>query len=239
MLWRMNQMKNMEHMAAGLAHDFNNMLQGVVGALDIMQKRIGQGRVDEIADLVETALVLLRRTAALTHSLLAFCRPEAVEMNRLCANEVIQSMESLLRCTVGDQMEVKLELGKGLPPIACDRHQLENALLNLVVNARDAMPHGGDVVVRTSCGDQAMKEADSARQCIGIIVADTGVGMTPDVVEHAFDPFYTTKCKGRGSGLGLAMVKCFVDRLGGQLALKSVVGKGTKITLYLALIPQR
>jgi signal transduction histidine kinase len=228
------KMEVMEHMATGLAHDFNNMLHGVVGALDMMQSRIGQGRADDIADLVQVALTSLRRTAALTHSLIAFWRPQPVEVNLVSVNAVIESMESLLRCTLGDEIQVQLALTGELPSVACDQHQLENALLNMVVNARDAMPHGGELVVTTSWVDQAPEEAgEMRRRFLVISVADTGFGMAPDVAERAFDLFYSTKRASRGTGLGLAMVKCFVDRLAGQVRIRSVVGEGTTITLYL------
>jgi signal transduction histidine kinase len=228
------KMEVMEYMATGLAHDFNNMLHGVVGALDMMQTRIGQGKTDEIAELVQVALASLGRTAALTRSLIAFWRPRHTEVNLVSVNAVMESMESLFRCTLGDEIEVEFALTGELPLIACDQHQLENALLNIVVNARDAMPHGGKLVVRTSWVDQDSAEIDGMRRrFIEISVADTGGGMTPDVAHHAFDLFYTTKREGRGTGLGLAMVKCFVDRFAGQVKLKSDLGEGTTITLYL------
>jgi signal transduction histidine kinase len=226
----------MAGMAIGLAHDFNNMLYGVVGALEMMQVRIRQGSTDEIADLVQVAMASLRRTAALTHTLLALWRPQPPEMNLVCVNEVIESMVSLLRCTVGDDIEVKLALAWGLPLVVCDQHQLENAILNMAINARDAMPDGGELIVRTSCIDQdAHEPADVHRRFIGICVADTGSGMSPDVAARAFDLFYTTKRQSRGTGLGLAMVKCFVDCFGGQVKLQSAVGEGTAITLYLPM----
>jgi signal transduction histidine kinase len=224
----------MEHMATGLAHDFNNMLHGVVGALDMIQTRIQQGKTDEIAELVQVALASLRRAAALTHSLIAFWRPRHTEVNLVSVNAVMESMESLLRCTLGDEIEVEFALTRELPLITCDQHQLENALLNMIVNARDAMPYGGELVVRTSWVDQDSEETGRMRRrFIEISVADTGCGMTPDVVQHAFDLFYTTKREGRGTGLGLAMVKCFVDRFAGQVKLQSALGEGTTITLYL------
>jgi signal transduction histidine kinase len=229
-----HKMEVMGHMASGLAHDFNNMLHGVVGALDMMQTRVGQGRTDEIADLLQIALASLRRTAALTHSLLAFWRPQSVELRPVCVNAVIASMEDLLRCTLGDEINVELALVKEITTIVCDSHQLENALLNMVVNARDAMPKGGRLAIRTFCVDHGTEQRDpSRRRCVGLCVADTGSGMAPDVVEHAFDPFFTTKQGGGGTGLGLAMVKGFVDQFGGQIKLNSVVGEGTTVTLYL------
>lgn len=143
-------------------------------------------------------------------------------------------MKSLVRCMLGDDVAVEFALTTGLPLVWCDDHQLENALLNIVVNAKDAMPHGGNLLIETSCVNQDEQENSSAcGQLIGICISDTGVGMTADVVEHAFDPFYTTKPKGRGTGLGLAMVKCFVDRFAGQVRVRSAAGEGTTIALYL------
>jgi signal transduction histidine kinase len=221
-------------MAVGLAHDFNNMLCGVVGALEMMQVRIGQGSADEIGDLVQVAMASLRRATVLTHTLLALWRPQPLEMNLVCVNEVIESMGGLLRCTVGDEIEVKLALAWALPLIVCDQHQLENAILNMAINARDAMPDGGELIVKTSCIDQDGDEpGDAHRRFIGICVADTGSGMSPDVAARAFDLFYTTKRRSRGTGLGLAMVKCFVDCLGGQVKLQSAIGEGTAATIYL------
>jgi signal transduction histidine kinase len=230
-----HKMEVMGHMASGLAHDFNNMLHGVVGALDMMQTRIGQGRTDEIADLLRIALASLKRTAALTHSLLAFWRPQSVELKPVCVNAAIASMEDLLRCTLGDEINVEFALAREIPTIVCDPRQLENALLNMVVNARDAMPNGGRLAIRTFCVDRGAELMDpSRRQCVGLCVADTGAGMAPDVVKHAFDPFFSTKQGRGGTGLGLAMVKGFVDQFGGQIRLNSVVGEGTTMTLYLS-----
>jgi signal transduction histidine kinase len=224
----------MGHMAAGVAHDFNNMLYGVVGALDLMQTRVGQGRMDDLSDLLQTARISLRRTAALTHSLLAFWRPRPVELKAICVDTEIVSMESLLRCTIGDEIALEFALTSGLPSIVCDLHQLENALLNMVVNARDAMSHGGKIVIRTFWADYNAEETDPlGRRCVGICVADTGQGMPPDIAQHAFEPFYTTKPKGRGMGLGLTMIKYFIEQAGGQVKLKSSLGNGTTITLYL------
>jgi len=229
-----DKMEVMEHIAGGFAHDFINRLQVVVCALDMLQVRIEQGRADEVANLVQTAAASLRRTATLTRSFLAFWRPQPFEVNLVSVNTVIASMESLVRCTLGEDVIVEFALTTGLPLVSCDDHQLENALLNLIVNAKDAMPHGGSLVIETLCVNQDGEEKNApCGQLIGIRISDTGVGMTPDVVEHAFDPFYTTKPKGRGTGLGLAMVKCFVDRFAGQVRVRSAAGEGTTIALYL------
>ena len=228
------KMEIMEHMAAGVAHDFNNMLLGVVGALDLMQTRVGQGRIDELFDLLQSTRMSLRRTAALTHSLLAFWRPRRVELQRVCINSEIGSIESLLRCTIGDDIALEFQPTAGLPSIVCDPHQFDNALLNMVVNARDAMSHGGKVVIRTFWADCDAEEIDLlGPRCVGICVADNGEGMPPDVVQHAFDPFYTTKQGRRGTGLGLTMIKYFTEQVGGQVKLESSLGNGTTITLYL------
>jgi signal transduction histidine kinase len=221
-------------MAAGVAHDFNNMLHGVVGALDLMQTRVGLGQIDELSELLQTAQMSLRRTAAFTHSLLAFWRPRSVELKLVCVNAEIASIEGLLRCTIGDEIVLEFQPTTGLPSIECDPHQLENALLNMVVNARDAMSHGGKIIIRTFWADLDVEEIDPLRRrCVGICVADNGEGMPPDVMQHAFDPFYTTKQGGRGMGLGLTMIKHFVEHVGGQVELESSLGNGAAITLYL------
>jgi signal transduction histidine kinase len=221
-------------MTVGLAHDLNNMLQGVAGALDVMQTRIDRGQTGEISDLLQLAQMSLHRTSAFTHSLLAFSRPHRPDLKPVDVNKVITAMEPLLRFTLGDRVEFALALAEGPSSTVCDPHQLENALLNLVINAHDAMPDGGRLVIETYHAELGAERANLRQgRYIGIRVSDTGSGMAPEVAEHAFEPFYTTKPAGRGTGMGLTMIKDFVERFRGCVELKSALGEGTSIMLYL------
>jgi signal transduction histidine kinase len=228
-----HKMEALGQMAAGLAHDFNNMLQGVVGALDIMQTRINLGQTGDLGGLLEVALMSLNRTASFTQSLLAFARPHSPDFGPVGVNAVIRSMRALLKCTVGERISLELILADGLSPAVCDPHQLENAVLNLAINARDAMPNGGKLVIETCHADLVSMQMGRTGRYINIRVADTGLGMSPDVADRAFDPFYTTKPAGSGTGLGLAMTKHFVERYRGCVNIQSDVGRGTSINLYL------
>ena len=221
-------------MTVGLAHDLNNMLQGVAGALDVMQTRIDRGQTSEISDLLQLAQMSLHRTSAFTHSLLAFSRPHRADLKPVAVNKVIAAMEPLLRFSLGDRIEFALELAEGASLTVCDPHQLENAVLNLTINARDAMPGGGRLVIETYHAELAAERANLRQgRYIGIRVSDTGSGMSPEVAEQAFDAFYTTKPAGRGTGMGLTMIKDFVERFRGYVELKSVLGQGTSIMLFL------
>lgn len=228
-----HKMAAVGQMPGGLAHDFNNLLQGVVGALDVVQRRIDQGRTEELAYPLDAALKSLNRAAALTHRLLAFSRPHALDLEPVDINAVIASMEALLTSALGDRIELDLVLIEALPPTMCDPHQLENAVLNLAINARDAMPHGGRVMIETFCAEPGERAGQPRGRYVGVRVADTGVGMTPYVAARAFDPFYTTKSPGRGTGLGLAMIRHFVEQFRGSVSVESAVGEGTSVTLYL------
>jgi signal transduction histidine kinase len=221
-------------MAGGIAHDFNNLLQSVAAALEVMQKRIDQGRTGELAYPMDLAHMSLTRAADLTHRLLAFSRPHEVEPQSVEVDAIIATMEALLRCTLGPKVDLRLVLGGGDGSTRCDLHQFENVLLNLAINARDAMPDGGKLVIETFAATLCYDQGDlRRRRCIGICVADSGIGMPREVVERAFDPFYTTKPEGRGTGLGLALTKRFVDQCDGCINIESVVGQGTTISLYL------
>jgi signal transduction histidine kinase len=228
------KMEAVGQMAAGLAHDFNNLLQGVGLALDTMQQRLNQGRTEEIASLVTAALTSVNKAGALTHRLLAFSRPHAVNWTPVGVNSVIASLETMLTWTLGDRIELEFILADDLATTICDPHQLENAVLNLAINAKDAMPNGGKLVIETFHADLSTQRPDLRKgRYVGICVSDNGTGMRPDVAKRAFDPFYTTKPAGRGTGLGLAMTKQFVEQFDGGVNIVSVVGRGTSIMLYL------
>ncbi len=238
---QLRQAQKMEvvgQLTSGIAHDFNNLLQGVIGALELVQLRANAGRVDGIAHFVRSALASANRAAALTHRLLAFSRRQPLDPKPLQANPLIQSMAELLQRTLGENIFLDFDLAPGLWTTLCDPNQLENALLNLVINAADAMPAGGRLTVRSRNVDidevKAQRWQDVAPgQYICVAVCDTGEGMPNDVLERAFDPFFTTKQPGQGTGLGLSMVYGFAHQSKGQCDIQSKAAEGTTVRIYL------
>ncbi len=221
-------------LTGGIAHDFNNMLTGVLGALDLIQRRIAAGRVGEIDRYIHVAVTSANRAAALTHRLLAFARRQSLNNRNVDVNHMVTSMEELLRRTTGESIELSIELERDLRQTHTDEHQLENALLNLVINARDAMPEGGQLIVRSRNVDiRAPQGLVSPGDYVQLSIEDTGCGMAADVIERAFDPFFTTKPIGQGTGLGLSMVYGFIKQAGGHVVIDSAEGRGTRINLYL------
>lgn len=231
------KMEAVGQLTGGLAHDFNNLLAGISGALERIAARIDQGRVNELDKFIIAAQGAVRRAAALTHRLLAFSRqqtlaPKAVNMNRL-----VGGMLELIQRTVGPGIQVEMVGMSGLWATMVDPSQLENSLLNLCINARDAMPSGGRITIETGnrwidregARQQDMQEG----QYVSLCVSDNGTGMTPDVIEKAFDPFFTTKPIGQGTGLGLSMIYGFAKQSGGHVKIYSEVGEGTMVCLYL------
>jgi PAS domain S-box-containing protein len=232
------KMEAVGQLTGGIAHDFNNLLQGIVGSLDIVQKRLADGRLSEIQRYINGAMTSANRAAALTHRLLAFSRRQALDPKPLKANPLIVSMEDLLLRTLGERIELELALSSDLWPTHCDHNQLENSILNLAINARDAMPDGGKLRIETS--NVALEPANLAGNrdvdpgdyiCLSVI--DTGTGMTPEVLARAFDPFFTTKPIGQGTGLGLSMIYGFARQSDGFAKISSKVGGGSRIDLYL------
>jgi signal transduction histidine kinase/ActR/RegA family two-component response regulator len=237
---KLRQSQKMEavgQLTGGLAHDFNNLLTGIVGSLELMQTRIRQGRNGDLSRYITAAMTSANRAAALTHRLLAFSRRQTLDPRLIQANELIVGIEDLLRRTVGPGITLETVLPANIGPILCDPNQLENALLNLVLNARDAMPGGGALRIETANLrlDQAFADQrDLARgDYVTLSVSDTGSGMEPEVVARAFDPFFTTKPLGQGTGLGLSMTYGFVKQSGGQVRIHSQPGLGTTVLLYL------
>ncbi len=221
-------------LTGGIAHDFNNMLTGVLGALDLIQRRIAAGRVSEIDRYIEAAMSSANRAASLTHRLLAFARRQSLNTRPVDVNRMVMSMEELLRRTIGESIELEIDLHSALHLTNTDEHQLENALLNLVINARDAMPDGGRVLIQTEAVHvAALHDALTPGDYVRLSVQDTGTGMSGEVIARAFDPFFTTKPIGQGTGLGLSMVYGFINQTGGQVQIDSVEGHGTSIDLYL------
>ncbi|MGR4973725.1 PAS domain-containing protein [Pseudomonas sp. LARHCG127] len=232
------KMEAVGQLTGGIAHDFNNMLTGILGSLDLMQRYIAAGRAAEIGRFTEAAVSSANRAAALTHRLLAFSRRQSLDRKPLDANELVRSLEDLLSRTTGDHIVLRLQLANELWPVSTDASQLENALLNLVINARDAMPEGGELIVETANvyldgTDINSLEPVKAGDYVMIAVSDNGSGMTPAVLAKAFDPFFTTKPIGQGTGLGLSMIYGFAQQSGGHLNLDSVPGQGTRVQLYL------
>ncbi len=230
------KMEAVGQLTGGLAHDFNNLLTGVSGGLELIQLRISQGRSGEIGKYVEMAQAATRRAAALTHRLLAFSRRQTLDPKPTSINRLIASMDEFLRRSVGPSIELEVVGSAGLWTALIDPNQLENALLNLCINARDAMPDGGRITIETA---NRWLDAGAARardippgQYVALSVSDTGTGMSPETIERAFDPFYTTKPLGEGTGLGLSMIYGFVRQSGGQVRIYSELGQGTTLTLY-------
>ncbi|WP_338663750.1 PAS domain-containing protein [Pararoseomonas sp. SCSIO 73927] len=231
------KMEAVGQLTGGIAHDFNNLLTGIVGSLELLRTRIAQGRFGQVERYVAAAQGAADRAAALTHRLLAFSRRQTLDPKPTGANRLIQGMEELIRRTMGPAIEVETVLAVGLWPTLCDPHQLENAILNLAINARDAMPGGGRLTIETAnswIDDRAARERDmEPGQYVTVCVTDTGTGMPPEVVARAFDPFFTTKPVGQGTGLGLSMIYGFARQSGGQVRIYSEPGQGTTMRLYL------
>jgi len=231
------KMEAVGQLTGGIAHDFNNLLTGIIGSLDLLQVRLRQGRTTEIDRYVAAAQGASKRAAALTHRLLAFSRRQTLDPKQTDVNRLVIGMEELIRRTVGPQIAVEVVTAGGLWSTLIDSSQLENALLNLCINARDAMPEGGRITIETAnkwLDERAAKDRDlPPGQYLSLCVTDNGTGMTPDVIARAFDPFFTTKPIGQGTGLGLSMVYGFVRQSGGQVRIYSEVGHGTTMCLYL------
>jgi signal transduction histidine kinase/DNA-binding response OmpR family regulator len=223
-------------LTGGLAHDFNNLLAAVGGSFTLIQRRLADGKPGA-ERYIEAGQDAVRRAATLTQRLLAFSRQQHLDPKPLDANRLIAGMEELIRRTVGPGIEVEVVGAGGLWPAKIDGPQLESALLNLCINARDAMaPDGGKLTIETAnkwLDDRNAHERDlPTGQYISICVSDTGTGMPPDVIDKVFEPFFTTKPVGQGTGLGLSMVYGFVRQSGGQVRIYSEVGKGTTMCLY-------
>ena len=230
------KMEAVGQLTGGIAHDFNNLLQGIIGSLDRVQHRINQGRINDVDRFLKAAIESANRAAGLTHRLLAFSRRQTLDPRPLDANRLIGGMEDLIRRTMGPNVAIEVVGAGGLWPMFVDGSQLENSLLNLCINARDAMPSGGKLTIETAnkwLDERSARERNlPPGQYVSLCVSDSGIGMPPDVIEHAFDPFFTTKPLGRGTGLGLSMIYGFVRQSGGQVRVYSEVGQGTTMCLY-------
>ena len=231
------KMEAVGQLTGGIAHDFNNLLTGIVGSLDLLQTRLDQGRTDNVARYINAAMTSANRAAALTHRLLAFARRQPLIPKSVDANQLVVSLEDLLRRTIGETIDLNIVAANDLWLTLCDPNQLESALLNLAINARDAMPGGGKLTLSTENvrldGATADSPALSPGDYICIAVSDTGTGMSAEVAARAFDPFFTTKPIGQGTGLGLSMIYGFARQSNGHATIDSRLGQGTSVKLYL------
>src|SRR4030088_2558884 len=236
-LLQSQKMEAVGQLTGGIAHDFNNLLTGIVGSLDLLQTRLNQGRTENVARYINAAMTSANRAAALTHRLLAFARRQPLIPKSVDANQLVVSLEDLLRRTIGETIDLEITASDDLWGTLCDPNQLESALLNLAINARDAMPDGGRLTIATANARFDSVTADTPTLlpgdyiCIG--VTDTGVGMSAEVAARAFDPFFTTKPIGQGTGLGLSMIYGFARQSNGHVTIDSKIGRGTSVKLYL------
>jgi signal transduction histidine kinase len=231
------KMEAVGQLTGGLAHDFNNLLTGITGSLELLQTRVRQGRTGDLERYINAAQGAAKRAAALTHRLLAFSRRQTLDPKPTDLNRLVADMEEMIRRTVGPAIALETVTTARVWSTLVDPNQLENALLNLCINARDAMPEGGRLTIETAnrwLDERAAKLRDlPAGQYVSLCVSDNGAGMTPDIVRRAFDPFFTTKPLGQGTGLGLSMIYGFARQSGGQVRIYSEVGQGTMVCIYL------
>jgi signal transduction histidine kinase/CheY-like chemotaxis protein len=242
---RLRQAQKMEavgQLTGGIAHDFNNMLQGIVLPLQVIRRRLEQRRYDGLDGYVEAGITSARRAASLTQRLLAFSRRQPLDEKVADVATSIRTVEPLLRTTCGENVELGVELPAGLWPVRTDTHQFESSLLNLVINARDAMPHGGSITLRAAnltLAADVLEGTDLPEgDYVEVGIADTGVGMPPEVLARVFDPFFTTKPIGQGTGLGLSMVYGYSRQSGGYVTVDSTEGVGTVVRLRLPRSPE-
>jgi PAS domain S-box-containing protein len=235
---KLRQSQKMEavgQLTGGIAHDFNNLLAGIIGSLELMQRRIDAGRYNDLGRYNSVAMTSASRAAALTQRLLAFSRQQSLEPELLDPRKVVADLEEMIRRSVGPSIVVEC-LFRTTDRIRCDLNQLENALLNLAINARDAMPNGGRlelqvdrcVIDETPSSDKMLPPGSY----VSISTTDSGTGISPEILSRIFDPFFTTKKLGEGTGLGLSMIYGFTQLSGGQVRVHSSLGVGTTVTLY-------
>ena len=231
------KMEALGQLTGGIAHDFNNMLGVIMGALDLVKRRIAKGDY-AVERFLDAATIASERAATLTQRLLAFARQQPLSPQPLDANKMIAAMSDLLHSTLGEHIQIETVTAAGLWTVHVDSQQLENAILNVAINGRDAMPDGGKLTIET--GNTHLDEAYCAQnpevrpgQFVLIAVTDTGVGMSPDIAARVFDPFFTTKPTGKGTGLGLSQVYGFIKQSSGHVKIYSEPGSGTTVKIYL------
>lgn len=232
------KMEAVGQLTGGIAHDFNNMLTGIIGSLELLRRRLARGRTEDLDSLIDLGVTSANRAAGLTHRLLAFSRRQSLDSKPVQMNALVTSMGELLQRSINESIQLDMQLSDQLWVAEADPNQLESALLNLVLNARDAMPDGGQLVVNTFNQhlDQGFTEAHGNLQSgdyVVLSVTDTGCGMPQSTMNRAFDPFFTTKPIGQGTGLGLSMIYGFSKQSGGHVTIQSEVDNGTTVNLYL------
>jgi len=233
-LRQVQKMEAVGQLTGGIAHDFNNMLAVVVGGIDLAQRRLNGPRREVLSHL-QNAMEGATRAAALTRRLLSFARSEPLLPERIDSKDLIVGMSDLLDRTIGERIKIDVKVARDTWPTYVDPHQLENAIVNLAVNARDAMDGQGVMRITTENQTVAANQVGDIRagEYVKISVADTGCGMTPEVLDRAFEPFFTTKPVGKGTGLGLSQIFGFAHQSGGEVGIESRVGKGTTVSIYL------
>jgi PAS domain S-box-containing protein len=232
------KMEAVGQLTGGIAHDFNNMLTGVIGGLDLIQRNITAGKMDRVDKYIGAASTSAQRAAALTARLLAFGRRQSLDLKSTDINALVHGMEDLLHRTLGEQVALETALTGELWIANTDANQFENALLNLCINARDAMPDGGKLIVETAntvLDERYTREHPELEpgDYIVLSVTDTGSGMAPSTIEKVFEPFFTTKPVGQGTGLGLSMIYGFARQSGGHVRIYSELGQGTTVKLFV------
>ncbi|MBY5440692.1 ATP-binding protein [Rhizobium leguminosarum] len=235
---QLQKMETIGQLTGGVAHDFNNMLAIIIGNLDLAQRRLSGSEDPRLPYSIQNAKDGAQRAAVLTARLLAFSRQQPLAPEVIDLNKLVGGMSELLRRTLGEQIRIETVLAGGLWPSFADLSQLENAILNLAVNARDAMPGGGNLTIETANTElderySRMHSEVEAGQYVMVSITDTGTGMSPEVIERAFDPFYTTKGPGKGTGLGLSQVYGYVKQSGGHIKIYSEIDRGTTVKIYL------
>ena len=231
------KMEAVGQLTGGLAHDFNNLLAGITGAFELIRVRLAQGRTADVDRYLQAGQGAARRAAALTHRLLAFSRRQTLSPKPVVINRLMADLAELVQRTVGPGIQVETIAAAGLWPSMVDANQLENALLNLCINARDAMPNGGRLTIETAnkwLDDRASSQRDlEPGQYVTVCVSDTGSGIDKAIIDRVFDPFFTTKPMGQGTGLGLSMVYGFARQSDGHVRIYSEPGQGTMVCIYL------
>lgn len=233
-----HKMEAIGQLTGGIAHDFNNLLTGITASLSLIQRRLKSGKLEDLDNFINAATTSARRAAALTHSMLAFSRRQSLDIKGQQINDILVGFEDMLRRSVSENIQLTMFLSANVWPALTDANQLANAILNLVINSRDAMADGGEICVETSNVSLDANAAKSfkdmqAGDYVRICVSDTGSGMPAEVIGKAFDPFFTTKPIGQGTGLGLSMIYGFAKQCGGHVDIQSKVGQGTEVSLYL------
>lgn len=232
------KMEAVGQLTGGIAHDFNNMLTGIIGSLELLRRRVARGKLDDLDSLIDLGVTSANRAAGLTHRLLAFSRRQSLDSKPVALNQLVTSMGELLQRSINESIALDMRLTDQLWTAEADPNQLESALLNLVINARDAMPGGGKLVVETTnrhldsvftAAYGTLKPGDY----VELSVSDTGCGIPEHLMGRVFDPFFTTKPIGQGTGLGLSMIYGFARQSHGHVTIHSEVGKGTTVSLFL------